>query len=159
MGEFIHNKAELFHKYRLPLVKSAAVCRTNAPVCVCKRASRCLLGARDWVVLMHEHKSTNPKGLTPLRDWITAAERPASLEGCNNGVVVLGSIVSVAENKKLVKARCMSMLMRLCVNACKCFFSGFGLLDQSRIVKLLLSLCWKVLGIISHCMFLVYITT
>lgn len=75
---------------------------------------------------MHEHKSTNPKGLTPLRDWIIMAERPASLKGCNNGVVVLGSIVSVAENKKLVKARCMSMLMRLCVNACKCFSLGFA---------------------------------
>lgn len=52
------------------------------------------------------------------------AYRPASVEGCNNGVVVAGSIVSAAANKKLVKAGCTSMLMRLRASVCKCFALG-----------------------------------
>lgn len=73
---------------------------------------------------MHKHKSTNPKGLTPLQNGLQWPTEQLQ-SGCNNRAVVAGSSVSVAERKKLLKTGCASMLMRLLGNVCNYFALAF----------------------------------
>lgn len=99
-GEFMGKEGELFHRFG---------------------PSPCILLSARWVRLSHADAPAQihkPQGTNSIADWITAACGPASADGCNNGVVVPGSIVSGAGNKQLVKAGCVSMLMRLRANAC-----------------------------------------